>query len=98
MHLKRFPVVARPMTHITRHVNVRQKLHLDPVLPLALTRLTATALHVKAKPSRLVATHLALWQAGKQVTNRVKQIGVCRRIRARRTADWTLVNLNDLIQ
>src|ERR1700736_1861072 len=50
--------VTGAVTHLTWHINVRQKVHLDLDDPVTLTRLTSPALDVEAEPSGLVAAHL----------------------------------------
>ena len=43
LHLERLAVVATPLAHLARHVDVREKVHLDLDHPVARARLAATA-------------------------------------------------------
>ena len=61
-HFKRFAVVSLTVTLLAGHVNVRQEVHLDGFVAVALTCLAATALHIKGKTPRFVAAHPSLGQ------------------------------------
>ena len=72
-------------------------MHLDLHEPVALTRLAASALHVEREAPRPVAADLRLGHLGEQLANGREEPGVRRRIRARRAADRTLVDVDDLV-
>ena len=48
-HLERLAVVALPLAHLARHVDVGEEVHLDLHEAVALARLAAAALHVEAR-------------------------------------------------
>ena len=59
--------------------------------------LTATALDIKAETALLVAANLGFIGLGKQIANIVKDSSIGSRIRARCSANRTLVNINQSI-
>ena len=98
LDLQRLAVVAVAVADLARHVDVGQELHLDADDAVALARLAAAALDVEAEPARLVAAHLGVRQAGEEVADLGEQVGVGRRVRARRPADGRLVDVHHLVQ
>ena len=72
-------------------------MHLDLDLTIALARLAATAAHVKGKTSRRVAARLRLRRTRKQRAQIVPQANIGSGIRARRAADWRLIDIDHLI-
>src|SRR5699024_2472790 len=56
-HLERFTVVALSMAYFARHINVRQKMHLnfDNAIPPA--GLAASTLHIEAEAAVAIAPH-----------------------------------------
>src|SRR5258705_12451392 len=97
MNLQRLGVVPRPVTHLAAHINIRQKMHLDALTPLPLARLAAAALHVEAEPPGLISADLCLARHRKNFSDFVEYARVSRRIRARRPANWALIDLDHLI-
>ena len=95
--LERLAIVALALAHLARHVDVRQEVHLDLHETVALARLAPSALHVEREAPRSVAANLRLGQLGEELADRREQAGVRRRIRARRAADRTLVDVDDLV-
>src|SRR5690606_31609016 len=87
LDLQRFVVVARAMAHLARDVNIRQELHLNAKLALALAVLAAAALHVEAETPRRIAAYLALRKLRKQRADRVVHLGVRAGVAARRAPD-----------
>ena len=73
-------------------------MHLDLDLPVALARLAAAAAHVEREPARLVAAHLRLGRQRVQLAHVREQVGVRRRVRARRAADRRLVDVDHLVE
>ena len=55
LHLKRLAVIAFAFADVTRHINVREKVHLYLDHAIALTGFTATALHIETESPRFVA-------------------------------------------
>src|SRR6185437_11049324 len=70
----------------------------DPLLPIALTRLAASAPNVEAEPAGRIAARPRLWKLGEEVADGSEQAGVGGGIRARRAADRILVNADDLVE
>src|SRR5690606_38839356 len=95
--LERLAVVAPAAADVAGDVDVGQEVHLDLDQPVALARLAAAALHVEAEPPRRVAAELGLRQLGEELPDRREEPGVGGRVRARRTADRRLVDVDDLV-
>src|SRR5690606_12553715 len=55
-YLQGLAVVSLARTGFTRHMNIREKLHLDQAKSGTFTRVAAPALHIERKPSGLVPT------------------------------------------
>ena len=64
-NFQRFTVVPLTFTLITHHIHVWQKVHFNLYHAITLTIFTATALDVKTKPTRLVATNVSFWRGSK---------------------------------
>ena len=97
-HLERLAVVALALARLARDVDVGQEVHLDLDLPVALARLAAAALDVEREPAGLVAAHLRVGRQRVQLADVREQVGVRRRVRARRAADRALVDLDHLVE
>ena len=85
------------MALLTIHVNIRQKIHLNALHAIALAGLAPAARHVKAEPSRFIASNFGFRQSSKKISNRSKQAGVCGGVGTRRAADGRLVDINHFI-
>ena len=95
--LERLAVVALALADVAGHVDVRQEVHLDLDDAVALARLAAPALHVEAEAAGVVAARARFGHCGEQLAQRREQPGVRGRVRARRAADGTLVDVDDAI-
>src|SRR5215212_5229165 len=95
--LERLAVVAPPVALLARHIHVRQEVHLDLDLAVAATDFAAAPLYVEAEAPRLVSARPGLLRATEQVADLIEDAGVGGRIRARRTADRRLVDVDDLV-
>ena len=73
-------------------------MHLDLDDTVALTRLAAPALDVKAEASGLVPARLGFGQTGKPVADRGERTGVSCGVRPRCASDCPLVDVDHLIQ
>ena len=91
-------VVPPPVARLAGHVDVGQEVHLDLDLPVALARLAASAADVEREPPRLVAAHLRLGGQRVELADVGEEIGVGRRVGARRPADRRLVDLDHLVE
>ena len=96
-HFQRLAIITRTMTHLARHIDVRQKMHLDFDNAIAFARFAASAFDVKTETPRLIAAHFCLLGLAKDLTDNVKNAGVGGRVRTRRSPDGRLVNIDDLI-
>ena len=67
--LKRVAVISVSVADVTGNVNVGQEVHLYLLDAISLARLTATALDVKGKSSRLIALCLGISGACKEIAN-----------------------------
>src|SRR5512136_888424 len=95
--LKRVPVEPKPLTGVTRHVHVREKVHLDLDDTVAFAGLAPSPLHVKAEPSRLVASHPRVRQHRKEVPDGVEYPRVGGGIGSRDSSDRALIDADDFI-
>src|ERR1051326_6145875 len=94
LHRHRLAVVARAATHITEHVHIGQKVHLDSLHAVTFACFTTPAFDVEREATGFVTTFTRLRQHRIQLAQRREQTGVGRRIRTRRAADWRLVDLD----
>ena len=85
------------LADLAGHVDVGQEVHLDLEDTVALAGLAAAALDVEAEAAGLVAAHARLARLAEELADRVEDTRVRRRIRARRAADWLLVDVDDLV-
>src|SRR5262249_30133928 len=86
-HRQSLAVVSSASTDIAQDVDVREKIHLDALQPVALTRLATTALHVERESSRFVAPFARLGGHRIQLADRSEHSGVRSRIRSRSSSD-----------
>ncbi len=96
--LQRLAIIARALADIAWHVYIGQELHLDTILALSLTRLAAAAFDIEAETTRRITAYFALGHIAEQVANLVEQVGIGRRVAARRAADRTLIDLDHFVQ
>jgi hypothetical protein len=95
--LQRLAVVALPLADFALDVDVRQEVHLDLHDPGPLARLAAPALDVEAEAPRQVAPQPRLGHRGEQLAQRRPEARVGGGVRARRSPDRALVDLDDLV-
>src|SRR5471032_2731356 len=98
LDLQGFAVITLALAHVTRHVDVRQKVHLYLDQAIALARFAAPALDVEREPARPITPRAGFRYAGEQFANRREQPGISRRVGARRTANRALVDVDDFVQ
>src|SRR5580693_673390 len=94
---QRLVIVAASTADLAEHVNIGQEIHFDAALAFALARFATSSGNVEGKTSGLIAALARLRQHGIEITNLRENSGVGRRIRARRAADWRLVDANDFV-
>ena len=95
---ERLAVVAPPLAHVARDVDVRQKVHFDFDDPVALTGLAAAALDVEREPSGAEAAHLGVLRGGVKLADVGEYAGIRRRVGARRAPDGGLIDLDHLVE
>ena len=98
VHLERLAVIALALADLARDVNIRQEVHLDLQQAVAGAGLAAAAANVEREAPGAVAAQLRVLRGGEKAADIVKQAGIRRRIGARRAADGTLVDIDDLVQ
>ncbi len=86
------------MADLAVHVDVGQEVHLDLDRAIARARLAAPALDVEAEAAGLVATRLGFGGLAEQGADAVEDARVGRGVRARRPADRSLVDVNNLVE
>ena len=97
-HFQRFAVIALALADLARHVDIRQKVHLDAQNAVAGTGFAAPAAHVEGEAVLLVAARLGFRRGGEDLADHVKQAGVGGRVAARGAADGALIDGDDLVQ
>src|SRR5581483_9019457 len=75
-HLERLAVVPAAVARLARDVDVRQEVHLDLDLAVALARLAAAAAHVEREPAGLVAADLRLGRERVELADVVEELRV----------------------
>src|SRR5690606_7069248 len=95
--LQRLAVVAPALAHIAGHIDIGQEVHLHADDAIALAGLAASTLHVEAEAARAIAAGAGLGHLREQLAQRREEPGVGGRIRARRAADGTLVDVDDAV-
>ena len=90
-------VVALPAALLARDINVGEKVHGNAQNAISLTCFTASALYVKGEASPVIAAHAGFRGLCIQLADIVKNAGIGRRVRTRRSPDRRLVNINNLI-
>ncbi|MNH06966.1 hypothetical protein D3C79_663460 [compost metagenome] len=98
LHFQRFAVIAFAFALIARHIDIRQEVHLYLDHAVTLAGFAAAALDVKAETARRVATGTGFRYPGKQFTHRGEDPGIGGRVRAWRTANWALIDIDHLVE
>ena len=96
-HFQRLPVIPQAVADFAGNGHIRQKLHLNLVIPLPLASLAAPPLDIERKPPRLIPPNPRLRQTGEQLADGSKRPGIGSRIAPRRPPDGRLVDLDHLI-
>src|SRR5687767_7776333 len=96
-HLERLAIISLAFADLAGHVDVGKEVHLDLDQSVALTGLAASALHVEREASGSVSTNLRFRELGEELANRREEPSVGCRIRARRTPNGALVDIDDLV-
>ena len=73
-------------------------MHLDLHHTVALTGLAASAFNIEAEAAGLIAPRARLLGAGEELAHRGKDAGVGCRVGARSAPDWTLIDIDNLIE
>ena len=96
--LQRFPVIALAAADLTRHIDIRQEMHLDLDDTVAGARLTAPAFFIEAETSFIVAFCLGIRRCRKQIPDQIKCPRIGRRIGTRCPSDRRLIDRDDLVK
>ena len=97
LHRQRLAVVARAATHVTQHVNIGKKVHLDALHAVAFARFATSTFDVEREAPRFVTTFARLGQHRVELAQRREQTRVSRGIRSRRASDGRLIDLDHLV-
>ncbi len=97
LDLERLAVVTLAVADLAGHVDVRQEVHLDLDLAVALAGLAAATAHVEREAARAVTAHAALGHRRVERAQVVPQADVRRRVGARRAADGALVDVDHFV-
>ena len=90
-------VVTFAATDLASNINIRQEIHFDATLAVALASLASSTLHVETKTSGLVTAFAGFGQHRIQFPDRSEDSRISGGIRARRAADGCLIDLNHLV-
>ena len=96
-HFQRLAVIAFAVAHLARHIHIRQEIHLNAFVAVALASLAASATDVEGEASRLISTYLRFGQADKQIADIGKHTGISGRIGTRRSSQRRLVHIHHLV-
>src|SRR5829696_3265562 len=97
MNLQSLPVVASAMAYLARHVDIGKEVHFDLDRAVASAVFAATTLHIERETAWLVSANLGLRRLSKQPPYMVEHPGIGGGVGPRRTSDWGLVDVNDLV-
>src|SRR4029079_5397983 len=97
-HVEHLGLEALAAAIVARHVDVRHEDHLDLEIPRALAGLTAAAGDIEAESARAVAALPAHWCVGEDAADLVECLDVGDGIRARRLADRTLIDHDNVVE
>ena len=95
--LECLPVVAAAAADLTLDIDVGEEVHLDLFHAVAFARFAASAFHIEAEASDIVAANARGGQAGKEFAHRPEGAGVGHGIGARGAADGRLVDDDRLV-
>jgi hypothetical protein len=92
--IERFPIVTLSLTHVTGHIDIREKVHFDLNDPISAARLAPSPLYIEAEAARSVPAGSCVPGLGEQVADVGKNAGVCGWVGARSSSDRRLVNVD----
>ena len=95
--LERLAVVPLAAADVAGDVDVGQEVHLDLDLPVPRARLAPPALDVEGEAPRQITARPGLGCPRHQLADGIEDVGVRRRVRARRPSDGRLVDGDDLV-
>ena len=96
--LQRFPVIALAAANLTRHIDIRQEMHLDLDDSIAGARLTASAFFIEAETAFIVPLAFASVEAANRSRSQIKYTRICCRIGTRCPSDRRLIDRDDLVK
>jgi len=98
LDLQRLSVVALAVTHVTRNIHIRQKMHFDFDHAVTLAGFAASTLDVERKASRPIAAFARRRYAGEQFADGREQAGIGGGIGTRRASDRALIDVDHLVE
>ena len=96
--LQRFPVIALAAADLTRHIDIRQEMHLDLDDTIATAGFTSSALDIEAESSLAVTLGLCVRRRSKQIADQIKYSGISSGVGSGSPSDGRLVNVDDFVQ
>ena len=96
--LQRFPVIALAAANLTRHIDIRQEMHLDLDDSIAGARLTASTFFIEAETAFIVTFSFRIGGSGKQIAYQIECPRIGRRIGTRCPSDRRLIDRDDLVK
>src|SRR5467141_147557 len=94
---ERFGIVSAAAAHFAHHVDIGKKIHFDAAEAIPLAGFAAAAVYVEAEAAGAVAAFARFRKHGKEIADGSEDAGVGGGIRARRAADWGLIDLDDFV-
>ena len=96
-HFEGLTVVTLTAAHFAGYIHIRHEMHLDRLVAVTHTLLASSAFGVERETTCFPASYLRFRQLSKEITDVVEHIRISRRIRARRTTNRRLIDIDDLI-
>ena len=97
-NLQCFTIVSPPPANVAGHINIRQKMHLDPVDAVTGTGLASAAANIKTEPPRFVAARPGIRRSGIKGADQIKDAGIGCGIRSGGSADRRLIDVDDFVE
>ena len=97
-YIQRLAVIPFAVTDFTRHINIRQKVHLDLYDAISGTGFAASALDIKTESSFGKSVHLGILRRSKQIPDHIKNSGISGRVGSGCTSDRRLVDHDHLVK
>src|SRR5713226_4509325 len=98
LHVEQRLLEAHALTLFAYQFDVGEKLHFLYLNAVAFAALAASARHIEAEVRRVESVSLSFARRSEQIANRIVDLDVRNRVRARRAAYRRLIDEHDIIQ